>query len=33
VLRDERCTNLSSLIFATIFFGNLAFRAYYSRKM
>lgn len=33
VLRDERCTNLASLIFATIFFGNLAFRAYYSRKM
>ncbi len=33
VLRDERSTNLASLIFATIFFGNLAFRAYYSRKM
>ncbi|NJE05241.1 DUF2178 domain-containing protein [Thermococcus sp. M36] len=33
VLRDERCTNLAGLIFATIFFGNLAFRAYYSRRM
>ncbi len=33
VMRNEACANLASLIFATIFFGNLAFRAHYSRKM
>ncbi|NJE09466.1 DUF2178 domain-containing protein [Thermococcus sp. MAR1] len=33
VLRDERCTNLAVLIFATIFLGNLIFRAYYARRM
>ncbi|ASJ13073.1 DUF2178 domain-containing protein [Thermococcus thioreducens] len=33
ILRDERCTNLATLIFATIFFGNLAFRAYYAKRM
>ncbi|CAD5244851.1 DUF2178 domain-containing protein [Thermococcus camini] len=33
VLKDERCTNLAVLIFATIFFGNLIFRAYYARRM
>jgi uncharacterized membrane protein len=32
-IRDERCANFMTLIFATIFFGNLAFRAYYSRKL
>ena len=31
--RNETCANAASLVFATIFFGNLAFRAYYSRKM
>ncbi|NJE29716.1 DUF2178 domain-containing protein [Thermococcus sp. 18S1] len=33
VMKNEACTNLAGLIFATIFFGNLAFRAHYSRKM
>ncbi|NJE04437.1 DUF2178 domain-containing protein [Thermococcus sp. MV11] len=32
-IRDERCANFMTLIFATIFFGNWAFRAYYSRKL
>ncbi|NJD98347.1 DUF2178 domain-containing protein [Thermococcus sp. LS1] len=33
VTKSEDCANAMSLIFATIFFGNMAFRAYYSRKM
>ncbi|WP_297499377.1 DUF2178 domain-containing protein [Thermococcus sp.] len=31
--RNEACANTVGLVFFTIFFGNLAFRAYYSRRM
>ncbi|WP_297507511.1 DUF2178 domain-containing protein [Thermococcus sp.] len=30
---NEACANAVGLVFFTVFFGNLAFRAYYSRKM
>ncbi|WP_258083823.1 DUF2178 domain-containing protein [Thermococcus thermotolerans] len=33
VMKNETCTNLAVLIFATIFFGNLVFKAYYARRM
>ncbi|USS41413.1 DUF2178 domain-containing protein [Thermococcus aggregans] len=33
VMKDEACRNLAILILATIFFGSLAFRAYYARRM
>ncbi|WP_010478562.1 DUF2178 domain-containing protein [Thermococcus zilligii] len=33
VAKDDLCTGVLSALFAMIFFGNLAFRAYYSRKM
>jgi len=33
VVKSETCINLATLIFATIFFGNWAFRAYYARRL
>jgi len=33
VMKNEACRNLAILILATIFFGGLAFRAYYARRM
>ncbi|WP_456367269.1 DUF2178 domain-containing protein [Thermococcus sp.] len=33
IAKDERCTGIAGLLFAAVFFGNLVFRAYYSRKM
>ncbi|MDV3103566.1 DUF2178 domain-containing protein [Thermococcus waiotapuensis] len=33
VAKDDLCTGVLFALFAMILFGNLAFRAYYSRKM